>query len=425
MTIIYFRKQLKKLARAPIEPDPAWVAKTRAIILEQTRNTVATEPEPRSFTQLLRLLERLGSLFLPRRLAAAGRTIGVFLLVGLATVGGWIANVSAAESLPGDAMYKVKIVQEKTELLVASIIGGEAKKVTTLLKHASRRVEEYQKSHTPTQASQAIKSLKSSIANAQEELESASDNQAAVAVARVVTEKTDELLTSLRKGSVQSGDAALSASASATSSFSTSAAPVSATAEQTLLQKEVGEASHLITVTAVNAVEVMVEKKLEGSTQINIEEVKANVEKKVDQLVAGVSSISKDVATASALVSSSTSALSEPATTTPVSILTFSASAQATSPAGQAMAAGAATTRVIKEQLKATGEKADAAAKAAEKTAAEAKTLIENNDLLAALKKVETLVEVKKDIVSAVIDARMAAGETAAPANPAEPSSRR
>lgn len=342
-----WKQQLRTLRDGRLRPDREWTARNRAVLLAQIRNTVKTESSERQSFSLSLIFDRVrqgARLFLPERLLVAGRSLSIASLVGLMAVGGWIASVSASYgSLPGEALYSVKVAAEKTELLMATVVGDDRDKVETLLKHASNRVEEVQNSKTPGQATVAIHSLKKSIESANKTLESVETNEgstdAEVAeVAKVVTEKTEKLLASLEAAGSDS----------------------SAESQTAETAKELGEAAHLIEVTGVRAVEVLIEQNLAGNADVTLAEVKATVEKKLEKVVTDISSLA---ASSTPLVVSST--------------------------AGDMVSSSTAV------------------------TAAEAKTLIDNNDLLGAIKKVQTLTEVKKDAGTAMLEAKLIIGNTA------------
>jgi hypothetical protein len=143
-----------------IGADPAWVRSNRELLLSQIRNTVESRPTRSVFSsRLLGQFSHAVKLFVPANLATSIRSMSFVSLALLLAVSGWIASVSAAQnSLPGDALYNVKLAGEKTELLVVSVVGGQKDKVDTLFKHASNRVEELHKSKTTDQAKIVIQS---------------------------------------------------------------------------------------------------------------------------------------------------------------------------------------------------------------------------------------------------------------------------
>ncbi len=387
-----------------IGADPAWVRSNRDLLLSQIRNTV----EPRSTRSIFskRLVGQFShavKLFVPANLATSIRSMSFVSLALLLAVSGWIASVSAAQnSLPGDALYNVKLAGEKTELLVVSVVGGQKNKVDTLFKHASNRVEELHKSKNTDQAKIVIQSLKQSIESASQSLQQANDASTpdASVVAKTVNEKTEQLLTSLGTPVVSATEPAIANQAAVVD-----------------LQKEVGEAAHLIEVTGVKAVQVLAEQNLAGDQTVSEEDVKASVEKKLDSLVSDFSEINKDVSDVNTIVVSSTVGSAS------VSIVITSAdtstalgifvSASGTAPivpvtsavsAVQGMTVSSAT---VGQTVKATEQRVAEANKIVEKTVAEAKTLIQNNDLVGALKKVEALTDVKKETGNAVIQAKL------------------
>src|SRR3989339_716792 len=196
-------KQLRgiKNENGRLNPDRSWVAQNRAKLLQGINcslriNAAEEESKPSVFDSINEGLH----IFVSGRALAMARSSLTIFLVGAVTVSSWIASVSASnDSLPGDKMYGVKMAVEKTELLVASVIGSDEDEVTTILKHASTRVDEYQRSESTEQASEAIKSLKEKIASTKESLNEVSEKspEEAVAVAKVVEKRTEEILDSL------------------------------------------------------------------------------------------------------------------------------------------------------------------------------------------------------------------------------------
>lgn len=339
------KKQLNSLkpANGRINPDRAWVVKNREIMLAQIRNTVEEEMRaPRvNLRRVARSVLQAAKIFIPDRIVVMSRAMSLTMVIAFVAVSGWIATVSASyDSLPGEVLYHVKIATEKTELIFASVAGEESK-VETLLRHASNRVDEYQKSKTPDQASIAIESLKKSIASTNESLEQigGETGETAVAVAKVVNERTEQLLLSIDQ--VTEGNA-----------------------------KELNEATNLIEATGVRAVEVLVEQNLAGDSGIGLDEVKATVEKKLERLVTGLSEINKDVAS-STLLASTTAPLAVVSSTVDMSQIT-------------------STTAGVSVGVQ------------------DVQTFIDQNDLLSAIKKVQTLTEAKNDAGIAVIEAKIA-----------------
>lgn len=342
-----WKKKLTSLRNGRLQPSQEWASRNREVLLAQIRNTVhAPEKEKTKRFQKTWLvsMQQAMRLFLSVRFLAVGRSVSIASLAGLLAVGGWIASVSASyDSLPGEALYHVKVAAENAELLVATMVGDDKAKVETLLKHASNRVEEVQNSKTANQATVAIASLKKSIASANKTLESAEENSdpGAAELAKVVTQKTDQLLESIETVSDAS--------------------------------KELGEAAHLIEVAGVRAVEVLVEQNLAGNADVSLAEVKASVEKKLGKIVTDISTLNNDVVSSTALFTVSTTPLTISSTTKDMTVSSSTAT-----------------------------------------TAAEAQTLIDNNDLLGAIKKVQTLTEVKKDAGTAVLEAKLIVEKNAA-----------
>jgi hypothetical protein len=180
--------------------------------------------------------------------------------------------------------------------------------------------------------------------------------------------------------------------------------------------KEVGEATHLLEATGVKAVEVLVAQTLAGNADVNVAELKASVEKKLEKIATDVNTLNKDVAAASTVVASSTSVnLTTPSTTAFIASTTL-----IDSKSGMTTTTPSASTSPLtpQETVKATEQKVGEASKIVEQGIAEAKTLMDNNDLLGAIKKVQTLTEVKKDADTVVLEAKIISDTLVKPPEP-------
>jgi len=281
-----FIKKLKSIKTQDglLNPDRAWVARNRERLISDIRQSSSSNNlhANNKFTQQF---SKGLHIFVSNRVLSFARTGMTMVLVGAIAISGWIVSVSASSSsLPGEVLYNVKMAKETAELIVASVIGSEEDEVTTMLKHASTRVDEYQNSKSSEQATQAIKSLKKKIESTGDSLAKAEkkSSEKAVAVAKVIEEKTDEILISLSEEESVVGYINLDN-----------------TEEENLdlekeLSEKIGEAEGLIEETGIKAVEVLIEKfeKQEvGEGLISKEEVKESIAKKLNKLVADVSKI--------------------------------------------------------------------------------------------------------------------------------------
>jgi hypothetical protein len=118
-----------------IKPDPTWVAATRQRLLMQVKNSMPT-PEVmiinRKFS--MRLWDHTVRI-IRGPIAAVAAIVAVIF-------GGSLASVRAAEkSLPGDALFGLKLVAEQTQLALESSATG---KVKLKVEFTKRRVQELQ-----------------------------------------------------------------------------------------------------------------------------------------------------------------------------------------------------------------------------------------------------------------------------------------
>lgn len=273
------------------EPRPEWLKTSREILLMQVRNTMGNRDVPTlrrgvstkwdfapaclSGRQVWQFLD----VFLPSKTVYyVVRPVAVVcLIIGLVT-GGWVTTVSASyNSLPGDALYQVKLATENVQTTLAS----KPKETKLRAEFASRRAEEVKKivkSNIPkkekkAKVAEAVKHLQNDLEQVKGNLEgmkkptSASQTTSitqAVEVAKAVEQKTAEIQKSLDQTSVQlKTEAALAG-----------VAPV----------EEVKQAAASAVETGVKAVEVMVEKNQQDKTAMPQAEVKQAVDNKIKGL---------------------------------------------------------------------------------------------------------------------------------------------
>lgn len=139
------KTQLKKVRQAEgrINPDATWMARTREQVIAHARASAErVESSITSSTPSLHgVFQRARAIF-PSHAFAHARPLMMSLVVFVLASGGWIASASASESLPGDALWHVKLASEKTQIVLADITGNEQKNVELQLKFAHRRAEE-------------------------------------------------------------------------------------------------------------------------------------------------------------------------------------------------------------------------------------------------------------------------------------------
>ena len=369
-----------------INPDRVWVAENRAKLLATARQEAAqmqieTQPE-KSAAKIVEQFSGVLDIFFSRRVLAFARSSMAVFLVGAVAVSGWIASVRASyDSLPGEIMYSVKMANENTEMLVTNMLGSEKDQVSMILKHASNRVTEYQRSESDEQATKAIESLKKKIESSSKSLEEAEKKSptAAVEVARVIEEKTEEILVSLSEEESVTG---------------------------MKLQNDVTNVEGLIHDAGIKAVEMIVKKveqKEVGEDVITTDEVKKTIAKRLDQLVFDVSKIEK-----ANNVSSSTINIVKLETASSTELI-----ANIT-----LLGSVTSTVAVTTSTMTAASQKVDEAAKKVTETnlkVEEGKVavtgLIEQNDLSGALLKLKELGGVKNETQMAVTNASNAVNQ--------------
>lgn len=146
------------------------------------------------------------SLLMPQRTVyAVVRPAVIFVLCFAVGTGGWITTVSASlRSLPGDALYPVKMATEQTQAAVVSALQGRAAATELRLSFASRRADEVQKVvNTRDDAGDKKERVHTAVENLKIEVEQVSvglqqtKNDASpedtAAVAQAVERKVDEI----------------------------------------------------------------------------------------------------------------------------------------------------------------------------------------------------------------------------------------
>ena len=400
--------QLRNLKNGRLNPDRVWLARNRERTMTIIARTLSPDTEHLAFWQKIsETAARVSYIFVPRRLLAAARMTLTFILIGSLAVSGWIASVSASQnSLPGEALYGMKLAAEKTELIVATAISEE-RTAETNLKHAAIKVTEYQNAKSRNQASQSIQSLKQKIESTNKSLtkiETKSPAEA-VAVAKVVEEKTEEILTALgEKTDLSAGPEVATTGKERETSV-------------TQLTNEVAAVEKLIEATGVKAVGVLVEQQQD--------QTKEKIERKLDRLASDLVKLDSEIGVTSQLVAVSTtlaSTVTTSASTASTSghidgIATMSAGSTTVSVVGSVQAIGTPTTSSVasvievKEAVQTAGQKVDEASKKGEETIVAAKTLIEQNDLKGALKKVQELGEFKQQAQAIVSEVKQVVSE--------------
>ncbi|MCX6780793.1 MAG: DUF5667 domain-containing protein [Candidatus Magasanikbacteria bacterium] len=199
-------RMLKNTAHAA-NPNEEWVASSRAQMLSTINRT--TEEVPTRIFTMAHVWSALSLIMPQKTVYAYVRPAVIFTLCFSLGTAGWITTVSASlGSLPGDALYPVKIATEHTQVAVVQVTQGSAATAELHLSFASRRADEVTKIiATPTanpveqkaRVAVAAENLKTEVQNVSETLQAAkqSDPAAAVQVAKVIEVKITALQQSL------------------------------------------------------------------------------------------------------------------------------------------------------------------------------------------------------------------------------------
>jgi len=411
-------KQLKNIKNenGRLNPDRSWVAQTRVKLIEDIKcNITNTEVnEEMVKTSVFDTISEGLHVFVSGRVLSMARSSLTILLVGAVAVSGWIASVSASyDSLPGEALYGVKMAAESTELLVASVIGSDEDEVTTILKHASSRVDEYQRSESTEQATVAIKSLKEKIESTQDSMDKVNGKspEKVVAVAKVVEKKTSEILDSLTEPKEKERTIELK--------------DIAPEVTKVQLKKDVVEVEALIQNAGIKAVGVLVEnvnKEDVKESVITKKEVTDTINRRLDKLTEGVLKLDVTVVETSEKASSTIAIIKT--TTTTKNIIgiegavgetassTEMNSKQSTTSSTQDIVIKAVETekKVIDAEQKVVvaEQKIGEANKIAETTKADVKILIEQDNFTAALQKIIELDTIKTETKVVVDEASIA-----------------
>lgn len=106
------KSQFKALKHEPALGGMSEAAFER--VRARLKDAIGSEPTPQTQTMFFEYLRWHASQYVSRPVVA-----GAFSLVVVA--GGWITTVRAADSLPGETLYSVKMISEKAQLKLASI----------------------------------------------------------------------------------------------------------------------------------------------------------------------------------------------------------------------------------------------------------------------------------------------------------------
>lgn len=188
-------------------PDTAWVASTRSRLLQHIDRT--TEDVPTRIFSLVHLWSALSLIMPQRTVYAVVRPAFIFVMCFTLGTAGWITTVTASlESLPGDALYPVKIATEQTQVAVTEAIKGEAASTELRISFATRRADEVNKiiaapagneAEQKARVEVAVQNLKSEVETVSVRLQEVKHEnpETAAQFAQVIDRKVDVLQQSL------------------------------------------------------------------------------------------------------------------------------------------------------------------------------------------------------------------------------------
>jgi len=204
----------------------------------------------------------LAKLFIPESVwrFALQPALVVVLVLGVGT-GGWITSVQAAsKSLPGDALYSIKIAGEKTQVAFASLSHDERAVTGLRMVFASRRLDEVKKvsgvknqKEKEARASVAVRGFKEQITSLNTSFKDLKTTQpeSLVQVAKTVGEKSGSFVDALSQAKAGVGSP--------------------------IVELQLQEATQLVQQTSDAAVAVVVANHASGNTDVSTKEVAAMV----------------------------------------------------------------------------------------------------------------------------------------------------
>ncbi len=360
-------QQLKNLKQGEVSPREEWLKNNREILLSQIKNTIPSETKPGAVEKIW-----LGmSIFLPKKVVFDFvRPLSILLVVAIVGTSGWIATVDASyQSLPGDLLYPAKRAVEKTQVIAANVTGN--KKAATKLhsEFAKRRAAELKQvvkdPKKQNKAIQAVVDLKKEIKNVNNSLEEIKNNTAdkgQAETAKDISKSVEQIKITLKevKDDLSSGTST----------------------ESKILSKDVSEVKDMAKDTAVNAVEVLVTKHLEGDTTVTKEEVIAVLDKTIQTTVTEIAAGQQNMVGVNTVVT----AVKEAVKTENLTMNTTS------TPAEQQLL------DKVTDQTKVATVKTQEASVVLDKTVSEAKTLLASDNLSQVVDKIREAAETSKTV---------------------------
>ncbi|MBI5221350.1 MAG: hypothetical protein HY979_00910 [Candidatus Magasanikbacteria bacterium] len=265
--------QLKQLKHGEVKPSEAWLKNNRAVLLSQIKNTVSNQNSKINLENVWNAM----ALFMPRPVVFnVVRPMAVLLVVSIVATSGWITGVDAAyNALPGDWLYPAKRAAEKTQVVMAAIVGAKKAETKLHAEFAKRRADETKQilnGNDPgkqAKAQETVSDLKIEIASVNQkldEIKSDSTKNVTADVVKDVKQDTDSVKNTLQE---------VKTSLLATAAQNTSTTPATNAAAQTV--QAVSEVKDLAKDASVKAVEVMVTKHLEGDVSVSVDDVKKEI----------------------------------------------------------------------------------------------------------------------------------------------------
>lgn len=377
------RLQLKELHRLSdsINADELWVTENKTKLFAQIANTVRTEEKQGGFS--FANIEQLISIFIPKSMAAMARPLLVVAIAIGATVGGWVAGVSASQnSLPGDALYGVKLATEKTQVTVAVMTGDKGAETQLHLKFAGRRSQEVKKviendhPDASKRAEEAIVQLKKSVESARQTVQDVGDKDIvqAVVLAKDVSKRTTEINKDLTEAT-----AVAKAGPSIT--------------------KEMAETKEIVTASGLDTIRMIVEKTAQAD-----EKTSDSLQKQVTEIVAEkISALAQDK-------QASVNAL-KTLTDIPVPVITpaVALNTSLTKPLLSTTTSGvvftATSTGAFRDTVKDIVQKVDKSGVIVDKIIGDAKVLVEQKNFVEAIEKAREASKVNNETTRAVSQA--------------------
>jgi len=375
--IMDIKSQLKNLKHAGVKPRSEWLQNNREVLLSQIRNTVSHEAKPafkiESFWPAL-------SIFLPQTFVYNFvRPVAVLLIVVMVGTSGWIATVDASyESLPGDWLYGVKRVGEKTQSAVVSMTGNKTADTRLHAEFAKRRAVEVKKIVASTDPSKKAK-VNEAMADLKSEIKVVNANldKAKLASSDVSAEVIKEVKTS--------ADEVKAVLESVKDNLQTASSTDLAAAN---VITEVKEMKDLAKDTAVKAVGMIVDKHLAGDNTVTKEEVKKELDKTMASAASEITENKQNMDSVKIIIDSAVTEAKG-----------FVADSKTTSSTVATSTAQDFSDKItnIASTTKSAAVQTDAAVTNGDKTMAEGKVLIGQNDLAGALSKVQELNTASKE----------------------------